>query len=145
MVVVQPQHFQAFKLSDEWRHFLQTVVVQQELAHRAVRSNKRGSVRAAVAELVVGQLEGLQARTQVAEGEGRDVKDVVVSQGQLTEAAGQICGDGGELVGGQVQRFQRPERRRSGLRNFPLSKASPDSCGKIVASRKNSTASDYRL
>lgn len=33
VVVVQPQHFQAFKLSDEWRDFLQTVVVQQELAH----------------------------------------------------------------------------------------------------------------
>lgn len=33
MVVVKPQHFQAFKLSDEWRDFLQAVVVQQELAH----------------------------------------------------------------------------------------------------------------
>lgn len=33
VVVVQPQHFQAFKLSDERRDFLQAVVVQQELAH----------------------------------------------------------------------------------------------------------------
>lgn len=33
VVVVQPQHCQAFKLSDERRDFLQTVVVQQELAH----------------------------------------------------------------------------------------------------------------
>lgn len=33
VVVVQPQHFQALKLSDERRNFLQTVVVQQELAH----------------------------------------------------------------------------------------------------------------
>lgn len=86
--------------------------------------------------MVVGQLEGLQARPQVAEGEGRDVKDVVVSQGQLTEAAGQICGDGGELVGGQVQRFQGPERRRRRLRNFPLSKASPDSCGKLLRAER---------
>lgn len=62
----------------------------------------------------MGQLEGLQAWAQVAEGEGGDVKDVVVSQGQLTEAAGQIRGDRSELVGGQVQRFQRPERRRRG-------------------------------
>lgn len=86
----------------------------------------------------MGQLEGLQAWPQVAEGEGRDVKDVVVSQGQLTQAAGQICGDRGELVGGQVQRFQRPGWRRSRLRNFPLSKASPDSCGKLLRAERTS-------
>lgn len=75
------------------------------------RSNKGGPVRTGVAQVVVGQLQGLQARPQVAEGEGGDVMDVVVSQGQLTEAAGQICGDGGKLVGGQVQSFQRPDRK----------------------------------
>lgn len=64
----------------------------------------------------MGQLQGLQARPQVAEGEGGDVTDVVVSQGQLTEAPGQIRGDGGELVGGQVQSFQRPERKCKGCR-----------------------------
>lgn len=68
--------------------------------------------------MVVGQLQGAQARPQVAEGEGGDVADVVVSQGQLTEAAGQIGGDGGELVGGQVQSFQRPERKCKGWRVF---------------------------
>lgn len=113
-VVVQPQHRQALELSDERGDFLQTVVVQQELAHGAVRSHKRGSVGAAGAQAVVGQLQGLQARPQVAEGEGGDVADAVVSQGQLTEGAGQVGGDGGELVGGQVQRFQRPERKGKG-------------------------------
>lgn len=81
VVVVQPQHSQAFKLSDERRDFLQMVVVQQQLAHGAVRTNKRGSVRAAITQAVVGQLQGLQARPQVVEGEGGDVTDVVVSQG----------------------------------------------------------------
>lgn len=114
MVVVQPQHSQAFKLSNEGRHFLQVVVVQQELAHGAVRPNKRGSVGAAITQAVVGQLQGLQARLQVAEGEGGDVADVVVSQGQLTEAARQIRGDGGELVGRQVQSFQRPDGKHEG-------------------------------
>ena len=62
----------------------------------------------------MGQLQGPQARPQVAEGEGGKVADVVVSQGQLTEAAGEVCGDGGELVGGQVQSFQGPDRKRNG-------------------------------
>lgn len=62
----------------------------------------------------MGQLQGPQARPQVAEGDGGDAADVVVSQGQLTQAAGQIGGDGLQPVGGQVQGFQRPDRKWKG-------------------------------
>lgn len=47
------------------------------------------------------------------ECESGDVMDVVVLEGQFTEMARQIHGDSGELVVGQVQGFQGPERKQT--------------------------------
>lgn len=58
-------------------------------------------------------MEGLQAGPQVTEGEGGDVTDSVVLEGQFTEKARQIHRDSGELVVGQVQGFQGPEKKRT--------------------------------
>lgn len=60
-------------------------------------------------QVVVGQLEGLKAWPQVAEGEGGDVMDVVVLKGQFTQTARQVWRDLSELVVGKVQGFQRTE------------------------------------
>lgn len=85
MVVIQPEHLQVFKQADTLRNFGQTVVVQQELSQRDKRSREGISAQAAVAQVVVRQLEGLKSRPQVAEGEGGDVMDVVVLKGQFAQ------------------------------------------------------------
>lgn len=47
------------------------------------------------------------------EHEGGDVTDVVVLEGQFTEMARQVERHGDELVVGQVQGFQGPERKQT--------------------------------
>lgn len=78
MVVIQPQNLQVFKQTDTLRNLGQTVVVQQELRQRDKRSGEGVPAQAAVAQVIVGQLEGLKAWPEVAEREGGDVMDVVV-------------------------------------------------------------------
>lgn len=105
VVVIQPKHLQVFKQADTLRDLGQTVVVQQELSEWDKRSREGIPAQAAVAQVIVGQLEGLKAWAQVAEGEGGDVMDVVVLEGQFAQAARQIGRDLSELVVGKVQGF----------------------------------------
>lgn len=81
VVVIQPQHLQVFNQTDALRNLGQTVVVQQELCQRDECSSEGVPAQAGVAQVIVGQLEGLKAWPQVAEGEGGDVMDVVVLKG----------------------------------------------------------------
>lgn len=109
LVVAQSQHLQVFKLPDAARNFSEAIVVQQELAQRAVRSNKRELFYSVVAQVIVGQTQGPQAGPQVTEREGWDVTDAVVLEGQITKRARQVQRNGSEQVVRQIQGFQGPE------------------------------------
>lgn len=58
-----------------------------------------------MAQVVVRQLEGLKAWPQVAEGEGRNVMDVVVLEGQFAQTPREVGRDLSELVVGKIQGF----------------------------------------
>lgn len=103
MVVIQPECLQVFKQADTLRNLGQTVVVQQELSQRDKGSRQGIPAQAAVAQVIVRKLEGLKARPQVAEGEGGDVMDVVVLEGQFAQTTRQVGRDLGKLVVGEVQ------------------------------------------
>lgn len=105
VVIIQPKHLQVFEQADTLRNLGQTVVVQQELSQRDKCSREGIPVQAAVAQIIVRQLEGLKARPQVAEGEGGDVMDVVVLEGQFAQTARQVWRYLSELVVGKVHGF----------------------------------------
>ena len=71
----------------------QQVVVQQQLCQRGAQPQEGDGVQPAVLQPVVGQVQGVQARDQVAEHVGGEQLDEVVVQGELTETRGQEGGD----------------------------------------------------
>lgn len=68
--------------------------------------------------------------------EGEDVTNVVVLEHQLTERMRKIHWDRGEVVVGQVQDFQEPEKKEVGISNDPQMKFLPLD---ILAIQANST------
>lgn len=66
-----------------------------------------------MAQVVVRQQERLKAWPQVAEGECRDVMDVVVLEKQLAQTPWQVGRDLSELVVGKVQGFQGTKRKQT--------------------------------
>jgi len=110
-VVVEAEVLQVPQLQEAPGDRVQLVVVQQQLGQRGGEPHEGDRVDAVVLEPVVRQVQGVEARPEVAEHIAGDQLDLVVVEGEMAEARREEGGHVDQLVVRQVQRFQLPGGR----------------------------------